>query len=119
MWRRFDTRPWRPRRRALRGGRFPTSWRSPPPMHDIRAIRDDPKMYDHAWASKGLPPQTPAILALDEGLRAAQTALQAAQSRRNEISRLVGRAKAIGDDAVADQLMTDVDATRTAIARNS
>jgi seryl-tRNA synthetase len=88
-------------------------------MHDIRAIRDDPTTYDRAWASKGLSAQTPVILALDEGLRAAQTALQAAQSRRNEISRLVGRAKAMGDDAAADQLMTEVEATRIAIDRNS
>ena len=41
-------------------------------MHDIRAIRDDPAAYDAAWAMKGLSPQTPEILALDESLRAAQ-----------------------------------------------
>ena len=40
-------------------------------MHDIRAIRENPKAYDEAWALKGLPPQTPAILDLDTRLRAA------------------------------------------------
>ena len=40
-------------------------------MHDIRAIRENPEAYDKAWALKGLPPQTPAILDLDAKLRAA------------------------------------------------
>ena len=63
-------------------------------MHDIRAIRDDPTAYDRAWASRGLDAPTPAILAVDEALRAAQTALQTAQARRNEASKLIGQAKA-------------------------
>ena len=42
------------------------------PMHDIRAIRDDPAAYDRAWAMKGFAPQTPAILAPDETLQTAQ-----------------------------------------------
>ena len=62
-------------------------------MHDIKAIRDDPGAYDRAWASRGLAAQTPAMLELDDRLRAAQTALQAAQSRRNEASKLIGQAK--------------------------
>ncbi|MDB5432723.1 MAG: serS [Caulobacter sp.] len=64
-------------------------------MHDIRAIRENPDAYDRAWARKGLSAQTPAILALDTQLRTAQTALQAAQSKKNiaakEIGALVGR----------------------------
>ena len=55
-------------------------------MHDIKAIRDDPGAFDRAWASRGLAPQTAALLQLDAELRAAQTALQAAQNRRNEAS---------------------------------
>ena len=68
-------------------------------MHDIRALRDTPDAYDAAWARRGLSPQTPAILALDAELRAAQTALQAAQSGRNDASRLIGVAKGRKDEA--------------------
>ena len=78
-------------------------------MHDIRAIRDNPQAYDHAWARRGLSAQTPAILALDEQLRAAQTALQAAQNRRNEASKLIGQAKAKKDEAEAARLMAEVE----------
>jgi seryl-tRNA synthetase len=85
-------------------------------MHDIKAIRDNPEAYDRAWASKGLPAQTPAILALDGELRAAQTALQAAQSRRNEASKLIGMAKAKKDEAAASALMAEVDDLKIAMA---
>ena len=88
-------------------------------MHDIRAIRDDPEAYDRAWASKGLAYQTPAILSLDGRARAAQTALQAAQSRRNEASKAIGRAKAAKDDALADSLMAEVEALKALIAENT
>jgi seryl-tRNA synthetase len=81
-------------------------------MHDIRAIRDDPDAFDRAWASRGLPAQTPALLALDERLRGAQTALQAAQGRRNEASKLIGQAKARKDEAAAATLMAEVEALK-------
>jgi len=85
-------------------------------MHDIKAIRDDPGAFDRAWASRGLGPQTPALLALDERLRAAQTALQAAQNRRNEASKLIGHAKAKQDDAAAGELMAEVERLKGTIA---
>jgi seryl-tRNA synthetase len=82
-------------------------------MHDIKAIRDDPGAFDRAWASRGLGAQTPALLALDERLRAGQTALQAAQNRRNEASKLIGQAKAKQDEAAAASLMTEVEALKS------
>ena len=85
-------------------------------MHDIRAIRDNPQAYDQAWARRGLSAQTPAILALDEQLRAAQTALQAAQNRRNDASKLIGQAKAKKDEAEAARLMAEVDGLKGEIA---
>jgi seryl-tRNA synthetase len=88
-------------------------------MHDIRAIRDNPDAYDRAWASRGLTPQTPAILALDQTLRAVQTALQAAQSRRNEASKLIGQAKAKKDEAAASALMAEVEALKGTIAEET
>ena len=85
-------------------------------MHDIRAIRDDPQAYDQAWAARGLAPQTPAILALDEKLRACQTALQADQSTRNEVSRLIGKAKAEKNEAEAQARMAEVEKLKLALA---
>ena len=78
-------------------------------MHDIRAIRDDPQAFDRGWAARGLSPQTPAILALDAELRAGQTQLQSAQSRRNEASKLIGMAKARKDEAQAAAVMAEVE----------
>ena len=87
-----------------------------PPMHDIKAIREDPAAYDRAWGSKGLSPQTPALLEIDARLRAAQTALQEAQGRRNESSKLIGMAKAKKDEAEAQRLMGEVEHLKAVIA---
>ncbi len=85
-------------------------------MHDIKAIRDDPEAFDRAWASRGLGPQTPELLQFDEQLRAAQTALQAAQNRRNEVAKLVGQAKARKDDAAANALIEEAEQLRYRIS---
>jgi len=85
-------------------------------MHDIKAIRDNPAFYDRGWASRGLGPQTPTLLALDRDLRAAQTAVQTAQSRRNEASKLIGQAKAQKDEARAAELMAQVEALKAEMA---
>jgi seryl-tRNA synthetase len=85
-------------------------------MHDIRALRDDPHAYDAGWTLRGLAPQTPAILALDEKLRATQTALQASQSRRNEASKQIGQARAAKDEAAVEALMAEVEKCKFAIA---
>jgi len=84
-------------------------------MHDIKAIRENPEAYDRAWGSRGLAPQTPAILELDARLRAAQTAGQTAQSRRNEASKLIGQAKAKKDEAEAQRLMAEVEALKATL----
>ncbi|MDY0028794.1 MAG: serine--tRNA ligase [Pseudobdellovibrionaceae bacterium] len=68
-------------------------------MHDLKALRDNPEYYDKNWARRGLSPQTPAILALDESRRSLQTELQALQSRRNEASKEIGTVKSKGGDA--------------------
>ncbi len=84
-------------------------------MHDIKAIREDPAFYDRAWGSKGLSPQTPAILEVDARLRAAQTALQEAQGRRNETSKLIGMAKSKKDETEAQRLMAEVETLKGVI----
>jgi seryl-tRNA synthetase len=85
-------------------------------MHDIRAIRETPKAYDRGWAARGLAAQTPAILEIDRQLRAAQTALQEAQSRRNDASKLIGQAKARKDEAEAQRLMAEVETLKGVLA---
>ena len=88
-------------------------------MHDIKAIRDNPETYDQAWALRGLSPQTPKLLALDAALRAAQTALQAAQGRRNDASKLIGMAKAKKDEVEAGRVMAEVDQLKAVIAEQT
>jgi seryl-tRNA synthetase len=85
-------------------------------MHDIKAIRDNPTAFDAGWKSRGLSAQTPALLDLDQKLRAAQTAVQTAQSRRNEASKLIGQAKAQKDEAKAAALMAEVEALKAEMA---
>ncbi|MTJ80398.1 MAG: serine--tRNA ligase [Telmatospirillum sp.] len=83
-------------------------------MHDIKLIRDNPQAFDEALARRGLPPSAARILEHDQRRRAAQTAFQEAQSRRNEVSRQVGVVKKQGGDAQA--LMEEVAALKDRIA---
>ncbi len=85
-------------------------------MHDIKAIRDNPEAYDAAWAKRGLAPQSSAILAIDHRLRAAQTAGQEAQSKRNDASKLIGQAKGRKDEAEAARLMEAVEGFKVDLA---
>ncbi len=77
-------------------------------MHDIKAIRENPALYDAAWARRGLGAQTPEILRLDEALRCATTAKQLHEAKRNAASKLIGAAKAQKDEARAAELMREV-----------
>ena len=86
-------------------------------MHDIRAIRDDPDAFDAALARRGLPPQSPAILALDEVRRARITATEAATAEQNRASKEVGAARARGDDAEFERLRALVAETKAEVAR--
>ncbi len=70
-------------------------------MHDIRAIRADPAAFDAALARRGLPPVAEAVLAEDARRRAAQTALEAKQARRNALAREIGQAKRGGGNTAA------------------
>jgi len=81
-------------------------------MHDLRAIRETPERYERRWAAKGAPGQVTEILDIDAKLRAAQTALQAAQAERNEASKKIGQAKARRDEAEATRLMAHVETLR-------
>jgi seryl-tRNA synthetase len=87
-------------------------------MHDIKAIRENPQAFVQGWSRRGretAQSDVDALLALDADLRAAQTAFQAAQSRRNEASKQIGMAKAQKDEAKAQALMAEVAELKTTI----
>ena len=72
-------------------------------MHDIRAIRANAAAFDAALARRGLPPSSSDILARDAGARAARSAVQEKQTRRNALSREIGQARRTGADTVAPE----------------
>lgn len=86
-------------------------------MHDIRAIRDNPDAFDAAMARRGLPAQSPSILALDEERRACISAAESAQAERNAASKDVGKAKASGNEAEFERLRALVSEKKDEIAR--
>ena len=80
-------------------------------MHDVKAIRDDEARYVRGWSSRGVAEAEKVvgdIVDVDRQLRAVQTALQAAQSRRNDASKAIGQAKAQKDEDRAQSLMAEV-----------
>ena len=70
-------------------------------MHDLRALRADPAGFDADLARRGLPAGSAALLEQDEARRAALTALQDRQARRNALAKQIGQSKRTGGDSVA------------------
>ena len=62
-------------------------------MHDLKLIRENPEHFDSGWKRRGLEPQTPKIIAMDEKRRALMTEGQEMQAKRNEASRQIGALK--------------------------
>jgi seryl-tRNA synthetase len=85
-------------------------------MHDIRALRDQPDLYEMAWAAKGRSGASAEAVQLDQQVRAARSASEAAQARRNDLSRRIGQAKAAKDEAAAAQLFDEVEALKAEAA---
>nr|B0T1Q3.1 RecName: Full=Serine--tRNA ligase; AltName: Full=Seryl-tRNA synthetase; Short=SerRS; AltName: Full=Seryl-tRNA(Ser/Sec) synthetase [Caulobacter sp. K31] len=85
-------------------------------MHDIKAIRDNQQAFEAAWSAKGRSGAAAEAVKLDALLRAAQTALQEAQAKRNESSKLIGMAKAKKDEAEATRLMAEVEHLKAVMA---
>ncbi|MGB3626959.1 MAG: serine--tRNA ligase [Henriciella sp.] len=75
-------------------------------MFDIRAIRENPEAFRAAWNRRkpGLGDSVDEILAHDAALRKALTDKQDAESARNSNSKLIGQAKAKGDEAEFERL---------------
>ncbi|TAK50092.1 MAG: serine--tRNA ligase [Xanthobacteraceae bacterium] len=78
-------------------------------MHDIKWIRDNRDAFDRALSRRGAGQvQAAALIARDEARRAAITAFEQAQARRNAASKEIGEAKKAKDDARAAALMAEV-----------
>jgi seryl-tRNA synthetase len=77
-------------------------------MLDIKWIRENPEALDRALASRGAPPASAEVLAIDEERRGHLTVLQEAQARQNAASKEIGRAKAAQDAVTAAALMSEI-----------
>lgn len=83
-------------------------------MFDIRQIRDEPEAFDAGQARRGLSATSAVLVELDAKRRDAQTRAQELQTRRNELSKQIGQAKAKGEDA--DAVIAEVAASKDAQA---
>jgi seryl-tRNA synthetase len=79
-------------------------------MFDIRAIRENPDHFKAGWnrRTSGLGSRVDEILAHDAALRQALTDKQEAESARNAKSKLIGKARASGDEAEFERLRNEV-----------
>lgn len=77
-------------------------------MHDLKTIRDNPDAFDAALARRGVEPKAAQALELDERRKAVLTQTQVAQTKRNEASKQIGKAKASGDEELAAKVIADV-----------
>jgi seryl-tRNA synthetase len=84
-------------------------------MHDIKWIRDNPRSFDLGLERRGLAPMSASLLAIDERRRAAISASEQAQARRNAASKEIGDAKKAKDDTRAARLMAEVAELKTSM----
>ncbi len=85
-------------------------------MHDIRAIRENPDAFDAALARRGEAPISSRVLSLDETRRTRIKAAEDAQAEQNRASKLVGAARAKGDEAEFERLRALVAETKAQVA---
>ena len=71
-------------------------------MLDIKAIREDAHAFDAGIARRGLEPMAADLIEIDKRRREAQTTAQELQTRRNELSKIIGQKKSQGEDADAE-----------------
>jgi seryl-tRNA synthetase len=83
-------------------------------MFDLKDIRDNPEIYDSGWQRRGLKPQTPQIIEMDEKRRSLQTEMQELQAKRNDASKQIGAIKSKGGDA--SEIMAEVAGYKERIA---
>jgi seryl-tRNA synthetase len=77
-------------------------------MYDIKWIRENAAAFDTGLRRRGLEPLSVSLLALDDIRRSAIAKAQAAQERRNALSKEIGKAMGAKDVALADKLKAEV-----------
>ena len=75
-------------------------------MHNIRFIRENPEAFDLGLLRRGLEAVSKPILELDSENRSITTTIQKLQTRRNTLSKEVGKLNATGGDAA--ELISEV-----------
>ncbi len=85
-------------------------------MFDLKFIRENPEAFDAALARRGEEARSAEILKLDSDHRSLATEAQTAQARRNEASKLIGKAKGQGNEEEAQALMAEVAELKTKLA---
>lgn len=86
-------------------------------MHDPKIIRDDPAAFDAALARRGVEPKAAAIMEMDDQRRKILTETQEAQTKRNEASKEIGKAKASGDEDYANRVIAEVAALKEQVQK--
>jgi seryl-tRNA synthetase len=86
-------------------------------MYDIRWIRENAAEFDRGLINRGDRARAAELIALDDRRKAIVTRAQAAQERRNALSREIGQAKAQKDEARASALMAEVAGLKDEVAR--
>lgn len=86
-------------------------------MHDIRLIRENPEAFDAGLKRRGLSAMSSEILAIDGARRTKIQAAEEALAARNAASKLVGAAKASGDEAEFERLRALVGDKKAEIAK--
>ena len=77
-------------------------------MHDINKIRENKNFFTEGWKKRGLQVNIDNILNTDQDLRKTITNLQDLQTKRNDASKLIGKAKQDEDEPKANKLSKDV-----------
>lgn len=85
-------------------------------MFDLKFIRENPEAFDAALKRRGEEVKSAEILKLDSDHRAFATETQQVLARRNEASKMIGKAKAQGNEDEAKALMAEVGDLKTKIA---
>ncbi len=77
-------------------------------MHDIKWIRENAEAFDLGLRNRGAEPLSSSLFELDDARRKAIAENQAAQERRNALSKEIGQAMGRKDLAAADALKAEV-----------
>jgi seryl-tRNA synthetase len=85
-------------------------------MFDLKYIRENPEDFDRIYTKRGGEAVAQAILSMDAEHRSLATKSQEAQARRNEASKLIGKAKAQGNEDEAQALMAEVSELKEKLA---